>query len=99
MYKQLYIKTESEKEFLAACEKVDLTDDGEVITSSKDYAMDVIGGIRMPTGEAYTDDDGNELPIYAPIEGYHVNIKTKIKLGLEHLAIDVGSPQRKFAGD
>ena len=35
---------------------------------------DVIGLIYTDTGETTTDDEGNETPVMAPVEGWHVNI-------------------------
>lgn len=38
-------------------------------------ALDVIGTIYQPTGEV-TLVDGQEVPVTAPVSGYHVNVRT-----------------------
>ncbi|MEA9438353.1 hypothetical protein VCX44_21740 [Aeromonas caviae] len=38
-------------------------------------ALDVIGTIYQPTGET-TLVDGQEVPVMAPVSGYHVNVRT-----------------------
>ena len=37
--------------------------------------LDVIGAIYQPTGET-TLVDGQEVPVTAPVSGYHVNVRT-----------------------
>ena len=51
--------------------------DGEayLVTHSHDYAIDVVGTIYEPTGVTLTDDEGNEYPETAPVDGWHVNIR------------------------
>ncbi|AXV34025.1 hypothetical protein BFW41_08840 [Aeromonas hydrophila] len=39
-------------------------------------ALDVIGTIYQPTGET-TLVDGEQVPVMAPVPGYHVNVRTK----------------------
>ena len=53
------------------------TPDGEsyLVTHSHDYAIDVVGLIHEPTGVTLTDDEGNEYPETAPVDGWHVNIR------------------------
>lgn len=38
-------------------------------------ALDVIGTIYQPTGET-TLVDGQEVPVTAPVSGYHANVRT-----------------------
>ena len=40
-----------------------------------DAALDVIGTIYQPTGEISLVD-GQEVPVTAPVSGYHVNVRT-----------------------
>lgn len=40
-----------------------------------DAALDVIGAIYQPTGETSLVD-GQEVPVTAPVSGYHVNVRT-----------------------
>ena len=38
---------------------------------------DIIGVIYRPTGNTLTDDEGNEYPEQAALEGFHVNIRAE----------------------
>ena len=40
-----------------------------------DYAIDLVGTIYEPTGVTLTDDEGNEYPETAPVDGWHVNVR------------------------
>ena len=53
------------------------TPDGEpyLVAHSHDYAIDVVGVIHEPTGAMLTDDEGNEYPETAPVDGWHINIR------------------------
>jgi len=53
------------------------TPDGEayLVTHTHDYAIDVVGLIHEPTGTMLTDDEGNDYPEMAPVDGWHVNIR------------------------
>ena len=53
------------------------TPDGEsyLVAHSHDYAIDVVGVIHEPTGTMLTDDEGNEYPETAPVDGWHVNLR------------------------
>ena len=46
-----------------------------LVTATHDYAIDVVGVIYKPTGETLTDDEGNEYPETAPLDGWHLNIR------------------------
>ena len=54
-----------------------LTPEGDpyLVTHTHDYAIDVIGILQEPTGTMLTDEEGNEYPQMAPIEGWHVNVR------------------------
>ena len=61
--------------------------------------LDVIGTIYQPTGTMLTDDEGNEYPEVAPIDGFHANIKTdKVLEGLPTIQAPT-TPYRKWLGD
>ena len=61
--------------------------------------LDVIGTIYQPTGIMLTDDEGNEYPEVAPIDGFHANIKTdKVLEGLPTIEAPT-TPYRKWLGD
>ena len=49
--------------------------DPYLVAHSHDYAIDVVGVLHEPTGTMLTDDDGNEYPETAPVDGWHVNIR------------------------
>ena len=49
--------------------------DAYLVTHSHDYAIDVVGVIQEPTGTMLTDDEGNEYPETAPVDGWHVNVR------------------------
>jgi len=53
------------------------TPDGDkyLVTHCHDYAIDVVGVIHEPTGNTLTDDEGNEYPETAPVDGWHVNVR------------------------
>ena len=46
-----------------------------LVKTSHDYAIDLVGVIYEPTGNMLTDDEGNEYPEMAPIDGWHVNFR------------------------
>ena len=61
--------------------------------------LDIIGTIYQPTGTMLTDDEGNEYPEVAPIDGFHANIKTdKVVEGLPTIQAPT-TPYRKWLGD
>jgi len=49
--------------------------DAYLVAHSHDYAIDVVGTIQEPTGTMLTDEEGNEYPEMAAIDGWHVNIR------------------------
>jgi hypothetical protein len=49
--------------------------DPYLVAHSHDYAIDVVGVIQEPTGTMLTDDEGNEYPETAPVDGWHVNVR------------------------
>ena len=49
-------------------------DEGEVVSSTSDYAIDVVGVLHQPTGNTLTDD-GMEYPEMEALDGWHVNIR------------------------
>jgi hypothetical protein len=54
---------------------VQLEGEPYLVTATHDYAIDLVGVIYEPTGNLLTDDDGNEYPETAPIDGWHVNLR------------------------
>ena len=45
-----------------------------LVSSTSDYAIDVVGVLHEPTGNTLTDD-GMEYPEVAALDGWHVNIR------------------------
>jgi len=81
------------------------TPEGEpyLVTHTHDYAIDLVGVIYEPTGNMLTDDEGNEYPETAPVNGWHVNVRLVGDARREDVeAIDVtygvtpNSPSRVF---
>jgi len=70
-YRQDYITNVDEE----GVEKQVADGDPYLVTHSHDYAIDVVGLIHEPTGTMLTDDEGNEYPEVAPVDGWHVNIR------------------------
>ena len=59
--------------------------------------IDEIGVIYMPTGEMTTGDDGEQEPVMAPIDGWHVNVRTtssEAADALRHLEVTPENPVR-----
>lgn len=46
-----------------------------LVSTTHDYAIDIVGVIYSPTGVMLTDTEGNEYPETAPLDGYHLNIR------------------------
>jgi len=49
--------------------------DPYLVTHTHDYAISVVGTLHEPTGTMLTDEEGNEYPEMAPIDGWHINIR------------------------
>lgn len=49
--------------------------DPYLVTTTHDYAIDVVGTIHKPTGNMLTDSEGREYPEMAAIPGWHINIR------------------------
>jgi hypothetical protein len=56
-------------------EHVQIEGDAYLVSTTHDYAIDLVGVIYEPTGETLTDDEGNEYPATAPLNGWHLNIR------------------------
>lgn len=72
----LYLKAGSKSAMTLALKTAGFSQDpdtGELYHS--DSSLAVIGTIYQPTGEV-TLVDGQEVPVMAPVPGYHVNVRT-----------------------
>lgn len=56
-------------------EHVQLEGEPYLVSTTHDYATDVVGVIYEPTGNMLTDTEGNEYPEMAPVPGWHINIR------------------------
>ena len=50
-------------------------EEGEFVSNTCDYSIDVVGILHEPTGNTLTDDDGMEYPEMQAMDGWHVNIR------------------------
>lgn len=50
-------------------------DEGEFVSNTVDYAIDVVGVLYEATGVTITNDDGMEYPEMTALDGWHVNIR------------------------
>lgn len=72
----LYLKAGSKSAMTLALKTAGFIQDEESgALYHPDAALDVIGTIYQPTGET-TLVDGQEVPVTAPVSGYHVNVRT-----------------------
>jgi hypothetical protein len=56
-------------------ESVQLEGEPYLVSTTHDYAIDLVGVIYEPTGVTLTDAEGNEWPETAPLDGWHLNIR------------------------
>ena len=105
-----FVKADSRDALLTALDGTDIVgedeDGNKVLHSTKAIGVDEVGTIYAPTGNTLTDDEGNEYPEIAPVQGYHLNLRKmrdeadSIITILEDadLTIDPpATPTRKFA--
>ena len=50
-------------------------DEGEFVSNTADYSIDVVGALHEATGVTITNDDGMEYPEMQALDGWHVNIR------------------------
>ena len=50
-------------------------EEGEFVSNTPDYSIDVVGVLHEATGVTITDDDGMEYPEMEALDGWHVNIR------------------------
>jgi hypothetical protein len=75
-----------------------------LVQNTHDYAIDIVGVIYEPTGNMLVDDEGNEYPETAPLDGWHVNLRligdafydTAEAINAEY-GVVVNSPARAWA--
>ena len=58
---------------------------------------DIVGTIYRPTGNTLTDDEGNEYPEQAALDGFHVNIRAEAPIEeLESFRVYPNAPARTW---
>ena len=50
-------------------------EEGEFVSNTADYSIDVVGVLHEPTGVTITNDEGMEYPEMEALDGWHVNIR------------------------
>ncbi len=50
-------------------------EDDEFISSTSNYAIDVVGTLHEATGNTLTDSEGMEYPEMQAMDGWHINIR------------------------
>ena len=78
--------------------------DPYLVINCKDYAIDIVGVIQTQTGATITDDEGNQYPETAPIDGWHLNIRltgenrrSDVESINSDYGVSVNSPSRVWA--
>lgn len=92
IYTTKYLKTDSLETLLTECEKVGLVSEGEIITASHNHHLLLLPDLAAPTGVILTDNDGSDYHETKKLEGFHANLKYKVDVGLNHLAVEVKTP-------
>jgi hypothetical protein len=86
-----YIKLTNEAAMLTVLSQF-YNEEGEFVSNTADYAIDVVGVLHEPTGNTLTDD-GMEYPEMAALDGWHVNIRLSsetMRDAVEALDVSVG---------
>jgi hypothetical protein len=58
-------------------ESTQLEGEPYLVMHTRDYAFDIVGVIHEPTGNMLTDEEGNEYPEMAVVDGWHVNLRIR----------------------
>ena len=69
-----YIKLTNEAAMLTVLSAF-YNEEGEFVSNTADYAIDVIGTLSEATGVTLTDANGMDYPEVSPITGWHLNIR------------------------
>ena len=56
-------------------ESTQIEGDPYLVSGTADYAIDVVGVIKKPTGVTFTDGEGFVYPEMAALDGWHVNLR------------------------
>lgn len=101
--KDLYLRTQDESEMTQALQSAGLytTDEetGElVLDTGTQTDVSIIGEMQEQTGTETVD--GEEVPVYQAVPGWHVNVRSYDQAvidALQPLAIEPNTPQRVWA--
>ena len=69
-----YIKLTNEAAMLTVLSAF-YNEEGEFVSNTADYSIDIVGVLQEPTGVTLTNDDGMEYPEMTTLDGWHVNIR------------------------
>ena len=69
-----YIKLTNEAAMLTVLSAF-YNEEGEFVSNTADYSIDVVGVLHEPTGVTITNDDGMEYPEMQALDGWHVNLR------------------------
>ena len=69
-----YIKLPNEAAMLTVLSAF-YNEEGELVTNTADYSIDVVGVLHEATGVTLTDASGMDYPELVVIPGWHVNIR------------------------
>ena len=69
-----YLKLASEASMLSVLSAF-YDEEGEFVSNTADYSIDVVGVLHEPTGVTITNDEGMEYPEMEALDGWHVNIR------------------------
>jgi len=58
-------------------ESLQIEGDPYFVSTTADYAIDVVGVLHEPTGVTLSDGEGMEYPEMAALDGWHVNIRIR----------------------
>lgn len=109
-WKPLYLKFSSKEDMMTSLEASSLTtispDSGEEIIGGNplEIRINVLGVLQEPTGAILEDEEGNEYPEMAPVDGYHVNVLVhpdhyqEYLYAFEDVVINPTTPKVKYAG-
>lgn len=96
----LYLRATDESTMASALLAAGFSHDAETgVFYEASSAIDVIGDIYRPTGEV-TLIDGESVPVFEKIPGYHINVRTTsdaVAAQLAHLKTDPATPLRVWA--
>jgi hypothetical protein len=58
-------------------ESLQIEGDPYLVSTTADYAIDVVGVLHEATGVTLTDDEGFEYPEMVALDGWHINIRIR----------------------